>query len=174
VQAAVHRATRELMAEQGREALHRAPDRGPCRVTPSTIYRRWGELADLLADVALDRLRAETEPADTGSLAGDLRAWAEQYLEEMGSEIGQAMLRDVLAGPPTATSPCLPVRGLHAEPARADAGAARARGEPAPAAQALMDGLVAPIIYRVLFGPVPAEPAQVRDWVQAWLAAPPR
>ena len=52
-------------------------------VTPSTIYRRWGDLAALLADVALARKRPDSEPAETGSQRSDKRAWAEQYLDEM-------------------------------------------------------------------------------------------
>ena len=103
VQAAVHQAVRDLIAEQGRSALTVPLIAARAGVTPSTLYRRWGELADLLADVALDQWRADAEPAETGSLLGDLMAWAEQYLEEMSSEPGRAMMRDVLAGQSRAT-----------------------------------------------------------------------
>jgi hypothetical protein len=48
----------------------------------------------LLADVALARMRPDSEPANTGSLRGDLQAWAEQYLDEMSSEPGRNMMRD--------------------------------------------------------------------------------
>src|SRR4249920_3265895 len=94
VQAAVHQATRELTDLQGRAALTVPLIAARAGVTPSTIYRRWGDLADLLADVAVAHLRPEGVPADTGSLQGDLQAWAEQYLDEMSSEIGLAMMRD--------------------------------------------------------------------------------
>ena len=66
-------------------------------VTPSTVYRRWGDLAQLLADTAAERLRPIADPDDTGSLAGDLRAFVLQYAEEMGSPVGRALMRDVLA-----------------------------------------------------------------------------
>src|SRR3954463_13060041 len=98
VQAAVHQATIELMALHGRAALTVPLIAARARVTPSTIYRRWGELADLLADLALGRLRADPAPLDTGTVRGDLQAWAEQFMEEMSSPIGMTMMRDVLAG----------------------------------------------------------------------------
>src|ERR1700754_3414092 len=79
VQAAVHQATTELLAEHGRAALTVPLIAARAGVTPSTIYRRWGELADLLADVAVEHLRPDGDPADTGSVAGDLAAWVEQY-----------------------------------------------------------------------------------------------
>lgn len=98
VQAAVHRATRELLDEVGRAALTVPLIAQRAEVTPSTIYRRWGDLADLLADVAAERMRPEGEPADTGSLHGDLLHWATQYAEEMSSPIGLGLMRDVLSG----------------------------------------------------------------------------
>jgi len=165
VQAAVHQAVRDLMAEQGRAALTVPLIAARAGVTPSTLYRRWGELADLLADVALDRWRADTEPAQTGSLLGDLLAWAEQYLEEMSSEPGRAMMRDVLASA-TPSSQCATYLQ-----SQLDAILQRwpSPGQALPTAQALMDAVVAPIIFRVLFGPEPPTPAQLRAWVKACL-----
>lgn len=170
VQAAVHQAVRNLIAEQGRSALTVPLIAARAGVTPSTLYRRWGELSDLLADVALDRWRAETEPAETGSLQGDLVAWAEQYLDEMASEPGRALLRDVLAGQSRAVSPPASQCAAYLQ-SQLDLILQRWQSpdQPLPSAQALMDGVVAPIIFRVLFGPSPATPAQLRAWVQACL-----
>jgi AcrR family transcriptional regulator len=67
------------------------------RVTPSTIYRRWGDLRQPLADVALERLRPIADPDDTGSTASDLDAYILQSAEEVSSGIGRLVLRDVLA-----------------------------------------------------------------------------
>ena len=55
-------------------------------------------MPQLLSDVAVENLLPETEPFDTGSFAGDLKLWLDQYLEEMTSEPGRAMIRDVLGG----------------------------------------------------------------------------
>jgi len=63
VQAAVHAATTALIAEQGRGELTVPLIAARAGVTPSTIYRRWGDLAELLADVAVERLRPDGEPA---------------------------------------------------------------------------------------------------------------
>ena len=97
VQAAVHRATRELIELHGRAELTVPMIAARAEVTPSTIYRRWGDLAALLADVAVQRLRPIADPEDTGSVISDLRAFVEQFMEEMSSPVGRALLRDVFS-----------------------------------------------------------------------------
>ncbi|WP_030557911.1 TetR/AcrR family transcriptional regulator, partial [Streptomyces exfoliatus] len=71
VQESVHAAVRELVAELGREALTVPQVAARAGVTPSTIYRRWGDLQELLSDVAVEHLRPEALPADLGSLRED-------------------------------------------------------------------------------------------------------
>lgn len=171
VQAAVHQATRELIDQHGRAALTVPLIAARAGVTPSTIYRRWGDLADLLSDVSVARMRPDAEPVDTGSLRGDLRAWAEQFHEEMSSEVGLAMLKDVLsAGLGEGAGPCQCARFTAAQ-IEAMVARGRARGEVVPAVEAVMDGVVAPIIYRAVWGPVPATLAQVGAWVDACVDA---
>ena len=97
IQEAVHRATQALINEVGRGEINVPMIAERAGVTPSTVYRRWGDLTQLLADVAAERLRPVADPDDTGSLAGDLRAFVLQYAEEMGSPVGRALMRDVLA-----------------------------------------------------------------------------
>jgi len=169
VQAAVHAAVNELQAEAGRQALTVPAIAARAGVTPSTIYRRWGELADLLADVAIERMRPDMEPADTGTLAGDLEAWSEQYMDEMHSDIGRVMLRDVLAG----TGQPVPCRcyQLIMEQLQTILSRARDRGEKGlPKADELMDRIVAPIVFRVLFAPAPPEASWLHRRVHAGLA----
>ncbi|CAM5589499.1 hypothetical protein SANTM175S_00676 [Streptomyces antimycoticus] len=70
-----------------------------------TIYRRWGDLAELLSDVAVERLRPDTAPKDHGGLASNLAAWAnELFLDEMASPAGRAYIRDALLGDPDGTN----------------------------------------------------------------------
>ncbi|VVO53972.1 hypothetical protein PS874_00309 [Pseudomonas fluorescens] len=95
VQESIHSAVRDLLQEQERSTLTVPQIAARAGVTPSTIYRRWGDLSALLADVALARMRPDSEPANTGTLRGDVLAWAEQYLDEMSSQPGRNMLRDV-------------------------------------------------------------------------------
>ena len=97
IQEAVHAATQALLNEVGRGEINVPMIAERAGVTPSTVYRRWGDLAQLLADTAAERLRPVADPDDTGSLAGDLRAFVMQYAEEMGSPVGRALMRDVLA-----------------------------------------------------------------------------
>ena len=97
IQEAVHLATQALLNEVGRSEINVPMIAERAGVTPSTVYRRWGDLPQLLADTAAERLRPVADPDDTGSLAGDLRAFVMQYAEEMASSVGRALLRDVLA-----------------------------------------------------------------------------
>jgi AcrR family transcriptional regulator len=150
VQHAIHEAVRALLDEQPRDALTVPLIAARAGVTPSTLYRRWGNLSSLLADVDLQRLQPDAPPEDTGSLRTDLVIWLERYVDDLVSRPGQAMLRDAL----TATNMGCPVRCT--EPTRERLTMllerAQARGEPAPSIDILMDGLVAPLIFRTLFG----------------------
>src|SRR6201981_1442277 len=69
---------RELQADGGEGELTVPAVAARAGVTPSTIYRRWGTLSQLLSDVALEKLRPETAPGDTGSPQGDLTLWLVQ------------------------------------------------------------------------------------------------
>ena len=98
VQASIHAAVKQLLAEAGREALTIPLIAARAGVTPSTIYRRWGDLANLLADVAVERLRPDGDPGETGALRSDLEGWLEQYVDEMSSGPGRAMTRMLASG----------------------------------------------------------------------------
>lgn len=149
VQAAVHQAVRSLQQEQGRAGLTVPAIAGRAGVTPSTIYRRWGDLGQLLADVAFEQLQPEQPPADTGSFRGDLLAWLLQYFDEMSSAPGRAMLRDVLGTESHAgTGKCDSFVRQQIEAIRERA---VARGESPVAADSIIRVLVAPLMYRILF-----------------------
>ncbi|MBB3132517.1 AcrR family transcriptional regulator [Rhizobium pisi] len=162
VQASVHKAVRELLAAMNRAEVTIPMIAGKAGVTPSTIYRRWGDLQELLADVAVERLRPDMQPVDTGNGQADLQAWAEQYAEEMSSGPGREMIRDVLAAQ-AGVNAC-----KCAEYTRQQidviAGRAKARGAAFPDVDLVMDQVVAPIMYRILFGDVP-DTTRVRDLV---------
>ncbi|MFT4267328.1 MAG: TetR/AcrR family transcriptional regulator [Xenophilus sp.] len=170
VQEAVHRAVRELMAEHGRDALTVPMIAARAGVTPSTIYRRWGDLAELLADVSVERMQPEGEPADTGSLRGDLLAWAEQYNEEMSSPLGRGMLRDVLSAPSPDGRPAYRCASLFAQQIGTLVARAEARGGAAPPVDRVMDTLIAPLLFRLLFTTAPATAGEIAGWVDASLA----
>ena len=172
VQAAVHQATLELMALHGRAGLTVPLIAARAGVTPSTVYRRWGELADLLADVAVERMRPEGDPADTGSVAGDLQAWVEQYRDEMSSDVGLGLMLDVLSARRGARAegqlpvPCQ-CAAFTASQLEAIVARGIERGEAVPEVDALMDTVISPIIFRALFGTSPMTP----EHAQALMAA---
>jgi len=169
VQEAVHRAVRDLETTESRQRLTVPQIAERAGVTPSTIYRRWGNLAELLADVSLERLRPDGEPPDTGTLANDLQAWGEQYLEEMTSVPGQCALDDIMASADSERRErcCRYSESIMATLRER----ALARGEPAPGLETLIDEVIAPLTYRLLYDREAATPDNLRRWVARALRA---
>jgi AcrR family transcriptional regulator len=151
IQASVHKAVETLAATTDRADLTVPMIAAEAGVTPSTIYRRWGDLSELLADVAVERMRPAVDPGDTGTLRTDLHAWAGQFAEEMASTPMQEALRDVLADAQNAKNVAQCYGYIRAQLALMLDRAA-ARDEPTVDIEDLVDHLVAPIIYRILFG----------------------
>ncbi|RDI67967.1 TetR family transcriptional regulator [Nocardia pseudobrasiliensis] len=152
VQQSVHAAVRELEAELGRAGLTVPAIAARAGVTPSTIYRRWGDLRELLADVAVERLRPEAAPEEYGSLRADLTAWARQFLEEMSAPAGRAYIRDALLGDPEGDSAGA-CSAYAADQVEIILARALERGEVAPDAETVLDRVVAPMMYRIQFRP---------------------
>ncbi|MFF9641684.1 TetR/AcrR family transcriptional regulator [Kitasatospora aureofaciens] len=152
VQQSVHQAVRELEAELGRDALTVPLIAARAGVTPSTVYRRWGDLRELLSDVAVERLRPDAPPADHGSLQADLAAWAVQFAEEMSSAAGRTYVRDALLGDPEQGNAAR-CSDYAAEQLKAIGVRAAGRGEAVPDVETLLDVIVSPLMYRILFRP---------------------
>jgi AcrR family transcriptional regulator len=149
IQNAVHQAVKKLGAKTSRDDLTVQQIAAEAGVTPSTIYRRWGDLPSLLADVAVERLRPISDPEDTGAVASDLRLFVEQFMEEMSSEVGRALIRDVFAAGEAPADQCAHFTHGHLTTI---AERAKARGETAFDVNEVVDHVVAPIIYHILFG----------------------
>ena len=164
IQEAVHAATQALLNEVGRSEINVPMIAERAGVTPSTVYRRWGDLAQLLADTAAERLRPVADPDDTGSLAGDLSAFVMQYAEEMSSPVGRALLRDVLAETDSdlAAARCCAYTTQHLQ--TLDSRALK-RGEAGLSVDEAIDILIAPICYRILFATGDTSP----DYVEGLL-----
>jgi AcrR family transcriptional regulator len=146
----VHEAVRRLSAETHRDQLTVPQIAAEAGVTPSTIYRRWGDLAALLADVAVQRLRPIADPEDTGAVASDLRLFIEQFMEEMSSPVGRALIRDVFS--PSGETYPVQCGGFTREHLTTIISRAKARGEAAFDIDEVIDHVVAPIIYHILYG----------------------
>jgi AcrR family transcriptional regulator len=158
VQESIHKAVRELLEEQDRATVTVPQIATRAGVTPSTIYRRWGDLSALLADVALARMQPETASADTGSLRGDVQAWAEQYLDEMSSEPGRNMLRDVQCS--QTPGYCVTIIG-----AQLQAILDRYPDQPGPSVDRLINLLAAPTVFRILFSAAALEVEELHQLV---------
>ncbi|MCQ8241852.1 TetR/AcrR family transcriptional regulator C-terminal ligand-binding domain-containing protein [Rhizosaccharibacter radicis] len=166
VQAAVHEAVRAIQARG--EEMSIPAVAAAAGVMPSTLYRRWGSLAQLLSDVALERLQPDASAPDTGSLEGDLRFWLDQYVEEMSSTPGRAMLRDLLGGAlPGNAGQCF---AYTCQFVGRMLDQARARHEATPTIDMIRDRLLAPVLYRILFTNEPPGSDEIRAMVSEVLA----
>ncbi|MEV2231853.1 TetR/AcrR family transcriptional regulator [Streptomyces phaeochromogenes] len=164
VQASVHAAVRALESEVGRDALTVPLVAQRAGVTASTVYRRWGDLQELLSDVAVERLRPETAPEEHGDLPSDLTAWAEQFLDEMASPTGRAYVRDALLGDPDGSN-AGQCSAYAAEQIGVILGRAIDRGEAVPDVETVIDRVVSPLMYRILFRPDGLDAAYARHLV---------
>lgn len=78
VRNAVLRATADLLVEAGLDGLELTTVAERAGVGKSTLYRRWGTVPALVADLLVDMADQSLTRADTGSLRGDL--WANAKL----------------------------------------------------------------------------------------------
>jgi AcrR family transcriptional regulator len=167
VQESIHGAVRDLLREHERADLSVPLIATRAGVTPSTIYRRWGDLTTLLADAAVERLRPDP-PIDCGNLRDDLLTWTEMYLDDVDSAPGREMMRDVIAsGGAGCSGKCM---AITREQLQIIIDRAVARGETSPSAEDLIDRVVAPTIYRVLYAEAAPTLARVHQWVDGCLA----
>ncbi|MET8945843.1 TetR/AcrR family transcriptional regulator [Streptomyces sp. NPDC004542] len=74
VRAAVLRAAGDAMAEGGFAHLDLADIARRAEVGKTTVYRRWGTVTSLVADLLLDMAEQSVPRSETGSLLGDLKA----------------------------------------------------------------------------------------------------
>ncbi|MEU6972365.1 TetR/AcrR family transcriptional regulator C-terminal ligand-binding domain-containing protein [Kitasatospora aureofaciens] len=155
VRAAVHQAVIDLLSDPKGEDLNIPAIAQRAGVNHTSIYRRWGSLDALLADVVTTRLERDSPLNDTGSLRGDLLAWAEASVASIRTPEGRALVRAVILSMPN--SPQTQDeraqhfrRRMHSiEQIRQRA---TARGENPPPLEQILDQLVAPFYLRAIFG----------------------
>lgn len=160
VRAAVHRAVAELLAEEVGDGLTIPVVAARAGVHATTVYRRWGSVGELLADVATSRFSGETVVPDTGSLRGDLQRWAADVATDLADPDVLALIRAALgAGGEQGACAC---RGDREEQLAAMIEREQARGGAAPTVERAADTLLGPLYYRAIFGPAPGSP----DWAR--------
>jgi AcrR family transcriptional regulator len=74
VRTAVLRAAGDVLAEQGVDRLDLSDVARRAEVGKTTVYRRWGSVTALVADLLVDMAEQSLPREETGSLLGDLRA----------------------------------------------------------------------------------------------------
>jgi AcrR family transcriptional regulator len=154
VGAQVHQAVTDLISERGYGNFTVGEVATRAGVADSSVYRRWGSLENLLSDVALTRLNAQSPMPDTGSVAGDLRTYAAQVAREITGPDGLAVVRLAVALSADGQGPQAR-DGLLAERTRqmqSMLDRAAERGEQPPDVLDVLDHILAPMYIRVLFG----------------------
>jgi AcrR family transcriptional regulator len=146
VVAQVRSAVEDLVRERGAERVTIPLIAERAGVNPTSIYRRWGDLPTMLNDIATYRLDPDRPLPDTGSLRDDLIAWAGEIVAHYAKPVNAALLRGGAASAGESESDCLRNR-------RAEAQVLASRSSSAFAADDLIELVIAPIIYRVVFLP---------------------
>ncbi len=97
-------ATLEILKSDGMTGVTFAAVGEAAGVNRSTLYRRWPSAADLVSEAVAARVAVQVPVADTGSLAGDMRATLISLARFMESPVGRASLAAsaALAGNPKA------------------------------------------------------------------------
>ncbi|MET9863296.1 TetR/AcrR family transcriptional regulator [Streptomyces smyrnaeus] len=174
VRAAVHSAAVEMVGELGADQVTLPAVAERAGVNSSTLYRRWGTLAALLADVAQHRGDASAPPL-VGDLRTDLENQAVWTLTELSRPGGIAFFRAEVA-------PDVDERreGLReclrrvSERFRPVLDTARERGDtpPPPSLEQVLDRIIAPLYFRVVFSIPGTDEAYVRALVAGLIGEP--
>ncbi|MFM9442909.1 TetR/AcrR family transcriptional regulator [Streptomyces acidiscabies] len=97
VRAAVLRAAGDVLAEEGFTHLDLADVARRAEVGKTTVYRRWGTVTGLVADLLTDMADQSLPRTDTGSLLGDLRANARLVQRTLTDPRQGALFKAVIA-----------------------------------------------------------------------------
>jgi AcrR family transcriptional regulator len=169
IRAAVHRAVEELLAECPSEALTIPLVAARAGVHPTTLYRRWGSLAELTADVASSRFSGDIVVPDTGTLRGDLERWATDVAKDLEDPDVLAIMRAAVGGGGSEGG-SLCVADRHAQLSAMLARERSRDGSPeVPDVERAADALLGPLYYRAIFSGRPASAEWARELVDALL-----
>ncbi|QES52794.1 TetR family transcriptional regulator [Streptomyces venezuelae] len=176
VRAAVLQAAGDLLAESGFGRLDLAEVARRADVGKTTVYRRWGTPAGLVADLLADMAEQSLPRTETGSLDGDLRANADLVCRTLADPRQGALFAAVIAA---ATADPGTAEALHrfyairvAEWApcvrqAVDRGELPAGTDP----EEVIRAVSAPLYYRLLTTAAPLDEAAAAQAAQAAAAA---
>lgn len=143
----VRTAVEELVEEKGQDKVTVPMIAERAGVNPTSIYRRWGDLSTLINDIATYQLDPARALPETGDLRADLTEWARELVEHYRTPVNAALLRGGASAAGEQQSNCLRNR-------RTEVGLLLQRYPDSPVtAEDILDTVVAPIVYRVIFLP---------------------
>jgi AcrR family transcriptional regulator len=150
VAAAVFAAVESLVAEHGLEDVSVPMIADRSGVNASSIYRRWKNVSNVVSEATALRLSPEQPLPDTGTIGQDLSQWASNLWERWSSPEKAALLRAAAGLAAHESNACMTLR-RHEAAQLVDR--ALQRGEQAPALRQVVDQVMAPIVYRIIFEP---------------------
>jgi AcrR family transcriptional regulator len=155
VRAAVLDAAAELLTDGGYDQLSVEDVAARAGVHKTTVYRRWPTKAGLIADAVSVHSEQNVPIPDTGTLLGDLQAFARAIVANIASEGGTRRSRSIVAAAATSDDLTAGMHSFWAE--RLDSSAtiverAIERGELAPEADAnlIIETVIGPLWVRLL------------------------
>ncbi|MEU9978909.1 TetR-like C-terminal domain-containing protein [Streptomyces sp. NPDC051014] len=151
----MHQAVIDLLSGAEGAALNIPAIAQRAEVNHTSVYRRWGSLDALVADTVTTRLERDSPLIDTGSLRGDLLAWAEAGVASNRTPEGLALVRAVAMSMPI-SGRARAERSQHFQRRMHSIERIReravTRGENPPPLEQIFDLLIAPFYVRALFG----------------------
>lgn len=166
----VHRTVVDLLHDRSIDDLTIALVAEHSGVHQATIYRRWGSIPALVADIVTAGPARTSPLPDTGTLLGDLRAYAVGVADTLSGPLGLLLLRAAVSNlPPQDHAQPSAILRERAEQLQDMLDRASARGENPPAVDELLEIVVAPLYFRALFG-YPAGAQDARRLVDRLLA----
>ncbi|WP_406311665.1 TetR/AcrR family transcriptional regulator [Streptosporangium sp. NBC_01639] len=165
IRSAVHQAVVELLHETGAGELSIAEVAERSGVHQATIYRRWGSMTELINEVIMDQLKDTSPIPETGSLRGDVEAYAEQAARDLAGPYGRLFLRAAMVGG-GADAYYLVERGTQLQ-------AMLDRHADAPTLLELMELVLAPIYLHLLIFNTPFPPQDTKRLVDRLLKPAP-
>jgi AcrR family transcriptional regulator len=151
VRDAVYTAVGQFVGEGERDSMTIPQVAERAGVNPTSIYRRWGTIDALLEEVAVSALTEDEPLSDTGTITGDLQAWASIIAADIGRPARIVYLRAMASARGYLVDAC-PCWDLRTRQAEQMIERARGRGEPAPTSRQVVDHIIAPLYHHAIFG----------------------
>ncbi|MEV6277641.1 TetR-like C-terminal domain-containing protein [Nocardia sp. NPDC051832] len=155
VREAVLRTAGDLLAEHGFAHLDLTEVAAKAEVGKTTVYRRWGTVPALVADLLADMAEQSVARADTGSLLGDLTANARLVAATLADPRQGRLFRAVIAAATcdetaaTALHRFYDIRLTEWGPC-VEAAISRGEAPPGTNSRAVLSAVSAPLYYRLL------------------------